>query len=73
MSYDNPRYAKAADTYARELIQDLYDFISTCESSEMRLQAQQLISQVRFSEITLASAERALARLEGDYLEEQES
>ena len=45
---------------------------STCENSELRLAAQQIIAQVRYSEITLASAEIALAKLEADYQEETE-
>ena len=74
MSYGIPRYGqRAGDTYTRELIADLEVFRLHCESTELRIQAQELISQVRFSEITLASAERALAKLEADYQEETES
>jgi hypothetical protein len=35
-----------------------------CEIAELRVQAQHLIEQIRFSEITLAGAEHALASLE---------
>ena len=54
----------------RQLINELEAFRQHCENSELRLQARQIISQVRFSEITLASAELALAKLEADYQEE---
>ena len=49
--------------YARELIYEVHDVIATCEP-ELRHQAQHLINQIRFSEITLAQAEIALAHLE---------
>ena len=49
--------------YAPELIYEVHDFIATCKP-ELRHQAQHLIEQMRFSEITLASAEIALANLE---------
>jgi uncharacterized protein YPO0396 len=72
----NPNWGRRIspyDTYARELIDEVDMFRRHCENSELRLQAQQLINAIRFSEITLASAERALASLEETYREEQES
>ena len=52
-----------ADNHARELIEEVDIFRSQCKP-ELRHQAQHLIEKIRFSEITLASAEIALANLE---------
>jgi hypothetical protein len=60
-----------ADTYARELIYEVHDFIATCKP-ELKHQAQHLIDQIRFSEISLAAAETALAHLEDKNTEDQE-
>jgi hypothetical protein len=67
ISYNNPRWGRIvspADTYARELIDEVDSFRHNCEIAELRVQAQHLIEQIRFSEITLAGAEHALASLE---------
>ena len=73
MSFDNPRYGRIADSYARELICEVHDFISTCGNQTLRREAQHLVEQIRFSEITLASAEYALANLEIRYNETLEN
>jgi hypothetical protein len=75
MSFDFPRWGRRispADEYARELIYEVHDFIATCKP-ELKPQAQQLIDQIRFNEITLAQAETALAHLEDKNINQEEN
>ena len=71
MNYDNPNYGLYNES-VREIIRDLGDFIDQSKYKCLHSEARHIIRLVRFSELSVQSAELALEELWAEDAQRQE-